>query len=55
MKQFKQLKFENGFWILQYYNEDEELIQEQFMKLETARDFIEQNIGIQLNFEPPLK
>lgn len=52
MKQFRQLKFENNFWILQYYNDDEELVQEQFMQLETAKQFIETNLGTQLNFDP---
>jgi hypothetical protein len=53
MKRFRLLKYENNFWILQYYNEDEELIQEQFMNLDTARSFMV-GLGFQLNFEPTL-
>jgi hypothetical protein len=51
MKQFRQLKFENNFWILQYYNEDEELVQEQFVDLESAREYIDR-LGFHLNFDP---
>jgi|LauGreDrversion4_2_1035121.scaffolds.fasta_scaffold277997_2 hypothetical protein len=51
MKQFRQLKFENDFWILQYYNEDEELVQEQFVDLQSAREYID-SLGFHLNFDP---
>jgi hypothetical protein len=51
MKKFRQLKFEDNFWILQYYDDNEELVQEQFTELETAKEYID-NLGFHLNFDP---
>jgi hypothetical protein len=48
MRQVKTLKFENMFWILEY-EEDGELVQEQFMTLEVARDRVER-LGFPLAF-----
>lgn len=53
--QFRQLKFESGNWILQYYDNDEELVTEQFATLDDARTHMVNDLQIQLNFEPSPK
>jgi hypothetical protein len=54
MRQFKSLRYENHFWILEFYDEDEKLIQEQFINLDTyIKDYMENTLGFSLNFEPP--
>jgi hypothetical protein len=50
---FRQLKFESGNWILQYYDNEEELVTEQFATLEHARAHMAEDLQMQLNFEPP--
>ncbi len=54
MKQFRSLQLESENWVLRYYDEDEELIIEQFTTLDNAKAHIEETFNFHLNFEPPL-
>lgn len=52
MKQFRQLKYDNNSWILQYYDEEEELIQENFTDFDELKEYVTSTLGFNLNFDP---